>query len=397
MKNIIYKHLRRVLPRRWELILDDPRRYERGWSFYELLSAVMSGLVSGCKTLRELEVLTAAAGSRVPDTTVRDLLVQIDGEPLEEELAKQVKEANRKHELDNKELPIRLTAIDGKTISVTKYKVDDCSINRSQKGCSKYVQHVLRAFHASSSLQLLMGQERVPVGTNEKGMLPAFLDKLVQLYGRTNLLEVLSMDAGFTSIKNAQAVVDHGLYYIMALKDPRVHTITRETKEQFEDRAKADKVVVEHVNGKQITRSLYRSRAPKVRGWSHATEVWWICKETIDSRGKVTIENRYYATNLPRQRLAHGQVLKAVRLHWSIENNANWVMDVAWKEDSKPWCNQALEVLSFMRMIAYNIVARFKLRRLRSAKAYHWSWEQTLYYIKTALFPFRELPESGTL
>lgn len=395
--DIIEKHLRRVLPRRWELILDDPRRYERGWSFCELLSAVMNGMLVGCKSLRELEFLTAAAGRRVPDTTVWDLLVQIDAEPLDEELAKQVKEANRLHELDNAELPIRLTAIDGKTIAATKYKVDKYSINRSQKGCSKYVQHVLRAFHTSSSLKLLMGQEHVPVGTNEKGIFPAFLDKLVGLYGRTNLLEVFSLDAGFTSIKNAQAIVDRGLFYIMALKDPRVHTITRKTKEKFESRQKADKTEVEHAHGKQITRSLYRTPAPKVKGWHHATEVWWIRKESIDSQGKVSVENRYYATNLPRQRLSDKQVLKAVRLHWSIENNANWVLDTAWKEDTKTWCNKALEVLSLMRMMAYNIVARFKLRRLRRAKTCGWTWERTLKYIQMALFQLRPLPGSTTL
>lgn len=395
--NIIRKHLQRVLPRRLDRILDDPRRYEREWSFCQLLSVVMDGLLSGCKTLRDVEVLTAASGCRVPDTTLRDLLVQLDGEPLEEELAKQVKEANRWHELDNKELPIRLTAIDGKTIGVTKYEVDEYSLDRSKKGAPNYMHHVLRAFHTSSSLKLLMGQERVPAGTNEKGIFPTFLDKLVQLYGRTKLLEVLSMDAGFTSIGNAQAVVDHNLNYIFALKDARVHTITRESMELLGQKNKADRVEVESVNGKKITRSLYRAQAPQVSGWSHATEVWRICKETLNSKGKLTIENHYYVTNMPRQRLSHGQVLRAVRLHWSIENNANWVMDVAWKEDSKPWCNQALGVLSLMRMIAYNAVTRFKLRRLRRAKTFYWSWEQTLGFIKTVLFSFREIPDSATL
>ena len=62
-----------------------------------------------------------------------------------------------------------------------------------------------------------------------------------------------------------------------------------------------------------------------------------------------------------------------------------------------PWCNQALGVLSLMRMIAYNVVARFKLRRLRRAKTFYWSWEQTLGFIKTALFSFHEMPDSATL
>jgi len=323
--------------------------------------------------------------------------VQIDPEPLEEEIAKQVKDANRKHELDNKELPIRLTIIDGKGIGTTKYKVDEHSINRSQKGCTKYVQHVLRAFHASSSLKVLMGQQRVPVGTNEKGIFPIFLEKLVKHYGKTKLLEVLSFDAGFLSMKNAKAIVEQDLFYIMALKDPRVHTVTRMAMKLFEGRAKPDKVEKERVNGKEITRKLFRAPAPKANGWSHATQVWLIQKEVLHSSGKISSHSRYFVTNLPRQRLSHAQVLKAIRLHWSIENNANWVLDVAWKEDSRPWCNEAIELLSLMRMIAYNVVARFKVRRLRRATVNNWTWAQTLAFIKAAIFPPRLLQTATTL
>jgi hypothetical protein len=40
-----------------------------------------------------------------------------------------------------------------------------------------------------------------------------------------------------------------------------------------------------------------------------------------------------------------------------------------------------------MRMIAFNIVARFKLRRLRRSVARSWPWCQILYFIKAELFP----------
>jgi hypothetical protein len=394
----IRKHLNRMLPRRWERILDDPRRDERKWRFDHLLQVVVEALVSGCQSLREVERLTEASGRRVPDTTLRDLLVEIDPEPLEEELAKGVKEANRCHELDNKELPFRLTIIDGKCLSDTTYEVDKYSIRRTQKGCNKYVQHAIRAFHGSSTVKLLMGQERIPQGTNEKGVCVGFLEKLVQLYGTTNLLEVFSFDAGFTSIANAKAVVDLGYDYVFALKDPRVHTVTRTAMELLGTRTKPDKVELEHVNGRRIIRSLYRCQAAPVNGWSHAQEFWRIQKESTDIKsGKVTLEEHYYVTSLARARLSHSVVLKTVRTHWSIENNANWVLDVAWKEDLRPWCNRALELVSLMRMIAYNIVARFKLRRLRRVAARSWTWEQTLYFIRTALFPLDDRRAFATL
>ena len=387
----IRKHLNRVLPGRWGLILDDPRRDERKWRFDRLLQVVAEALVSGCQSLREVERLTDASGERIPDTTLHDILVKIDPKPLEEELARGVKEANRCHELDNKELPFRLTIIDGKSLSDTTYEVDRFSIRRTQKGCSKYVQHAIRAFHGSSTVKLLMGQERIPRGTNEKGVFPLFLEKLVRLYGRTNLLEVFSFDAGFTSIANAGAVIENGYDYVFALKDPRVHPITRQAMELLGARTEPDKVEREDVNGRGIVRKLYRCKAVAVKGWSHAQEFWRVQKETTHIKsGKTTIEEHYYTTSLAPSRLSNSQVLKTVRTHWSIENNANWVLDVAWKEDSRPWCNQALELVSLMRIIAYNIVARFRLRRTKQGFIRSCPWEQTLYFIKAVLFPLDE-------
>jgi len=349
----------------------------------------MDAMVSGCQSLREVERLTEVSGQRIPDTTLHDLLVAINPEPLEIEIARGVKEANRSHELDNKELPFRLTIIDGKCISDTPYEVDEYSIRRTQKGCSKYVQQVLRAFHGSSTLKLLMGQHRVPKGTNESGTCRPFLEKLKTRYGQTNLLEVFSFDAGFTSIANAQAVVDLGYDYVFALKDPRVHTVTRRAMELLGSRSEPDLEEQEQVNGRLIVRKLYRCDAVEVKGWSHAKEFWRIQKKSVHLKtGNAVVEEHYYVTSLSPSRLSHTVALKTVRAHWSIENNANWVLDFAWKEDLRPWCNQAIGLLSLLRMLAFNIVARFKVRRLRRAKAQEWPWHQILYFIKAELFQF---------
>ena len=396
--SIIKKHLERTLPRIWDKVLEDPRRCEIRWDFSELVNALMQGLISGCKSFREIEKKTGMLGRRVPDTTLHDLAVELDPEPLEEELARGVKEANRSHELDNSELPVRLTVIDGKNLSTTSKSIDKYSINRSQKGCAKYVQHVLRAFHASSRVKLLMAQQRMPRGTNEKAILTDFLDKIVAYYGRTNLLEVFSFDAGFTSAKNSKAVIERGYHYIFALKNPQMYPITRAAIELLSNKTKPDKTETEHANGKEITRTLYCCAPPQVKDWEHARQLWRLQKVTTHRRtGEVTTENRYYVTSLPACRLSPSQVLRAIRLHWSIENNANWVMDTAWEEDKRPFANIALESISLMRMIAYNIVARFKLRRLRRPAAISWSWEETLEIIKTALFPLDERRAFATL
>lgn len=380
---VIKAHFKRVLPENWCTRLKDPRRNIRSWKFQTIIEHVMNGMLSGCKHLRELEAASAHSGDRIPDTTVHDLLVQMDPEPLERELARQVKEASRNHELSDRELPIRLTVIDGKALSQTTKSIDEYSINRSQRGCQKYVQMALRAFFASSKLKLHLGQMRYKK-TNDRGAFQAFLGRLIELYGKTGLLEVISIDAGITSIKNAQYVVDNSLDYIMALKDQRSRKATQIAIE-LPDHAVPDRVEIEHKNGKTFTRTLYRHQAPEELKWPGAREIWKLVKESVDSTGRKKIETHYYVTSLPKSRLTSLQVLKTIRRHWSIENNANWVLDTAWKEDTFPWCNKALGIISLFRLLAYNVIARLKYRRLRKAEAL--PWLRLLEIVKQVLFP----------
>lgn len=387
---MVKKHIRRVLPKSWGNLLMDPRRCARSWKFSEILEVVMAGMLSGCRNLRELEFLSAMSGKRIPDTTAWDLLVQTDPTPLEREIAQGVKQAARSHELDQRELPFALTVIDGKSIRITNTELDQYCSNRSQKGCTKYVTTALRAFHASSSLKLLMGQQLVKKGTNERGTFGEFLEKLVTLYGRTKLLQVISIDAGITSIRNAQSVVDHGLDYIMALKDPRTRKATKRAIELLGELRCAQKIQREHLNGKHITRKLFRCAVPELQGWEHACEFWRVEKTTETSSGSVSIENRYFITSLEAHAVTNSNALKAVRLHWSIENNANWVMDTAWQEDDNPWCNKAVELMSLLRILAYNAVARLKLRRFRKAQHRQIPWRNVLAIVRQTLFPFNQ-------
>lgn len=380
----IDRYFNRVLFKGLQRNVADPRRSARVWKFNTLLKAIMEAMLSGCKNLRELEFLTGSAGERIPDTTVGDVLSQLSEQELELELARGVKEASRSHELDRQELPIRLTVIDGKCLSTAKYDVGNNWLRRSQKGCSKYVAMALRAYFGSSELKLHLAQSWVPKGTNERGAFPGLLEKLLRLYGNTNLLEVISVDAGIASIKNAQLVTDAGLYYIMALKNAHWSKMTQQAMSLLEQSPK--RTETEQVSGKRITRTLFRSPAPCLPRWRHAREVWRIEKVT-QTKTSTTVENHYYVTSLPKSRLTDKQVLRSVRMHWCIENNANWVFDTAWKEDRNPWANAALGVVSLLRMLAYNAVARFKFRKLRPACSKPIAWKNLLSILQTAFFP----------
>ena len=245
----------------------------------------------------------------------------------------------------------------------------------------------LRAYLVSSDLKLHLAQSWVPKGTNERGAFPVLLDKLRHLYGKTKLLEVLSLDAGITSINNAQAIKDAGFDYIMALKNAAGSKLTQQATAALQCDLKLTEV--ERINGKVITRKLFRSPAPKLPRWQHAREVWRVEKNT-ETLTSITTENHYYVTSLPKRPLTDKQVLKAIRMHWNIENNANWVLDTAWQEDKNPWDNSALGVISLLRMLAYNAVARFKLRKLKASSLIQIAWKNLLKTLQVEFFPLQK-------
>ena len=128
----------------------------------------------------------------------------------------------------------------------------------------------------------------------------------------------------------------------------------------------ADKLTVEQVNGKQVTRELWRFSISGHETWTHLKEIWRI-KQTVihKATGKLEIEERFFLSSLAPTTLTKTQVLKAIRGHWRIENNGFWVLDTAFGEDDNPWTNYALEFITRLRLMAHNFITRLMTRRLR--------------------------------
>lgn len=87
--------------------------------------------------------------------------------------------------------------------------------------------------------------------------------------------------------------------------------------------------------------------------------------------GKTSIEQRFFLSSLPGDA---GQVLRAVRGHWGIENRLHWSLDVSFREDeSRVRTSNAPENLALLRKIALNLLRQeksdrsgIKTRRLRA-------------------------------
>ena len=347
--NVIQRHIERVLEKDWWKCLKDYRyRTSREWNFGYVLEVLMAGSLTGCKTLREVETLSEVYADRVPDTTLHDMLVQIDPEGLRAELAKGVKQALREHELPKDEFPVRITAIDGKYNFNTSKPVNKFSEPIGGGGNGEQYRHMaLRAMHVSSETKLYLGQHEIESKGSETGELIEFVDQLLLYYGRTELLEVISVDAEIVSKKNAQELINRGLNYILAIKGCQAKLFAA-AQDMF-NQVTADCVTEEVYNGNQVTRRLTRSLSPAFEFWGHIQEFWKI-ETTVTTRDGTNSSNdvRYYITSLSPSKLTDKQVLAAIRMHWGIENNANWCFDVLWQEDTAPWTSRAMVLVAHL-------------------------------------------------
>jgi predicted transposase YbfD/YdcC len=387
---VVCKHVDRVLPKDWSSGISDPRS-DKGkvWNLKYVLEILLAGALTGSKTLRSLETLSEIYEERIPDTTMHSILVKLDAGSLKKQVAKGVKHALREHELPKEEFPVRITAIDGKALYTSDQSVGSESDPVGGAGKNALFRHmVLRAFYTSSATKLMLGQREIPCKKGESTEFIPFVEDLLKLYGNTDLLDVISVDAGMISKSNADALVAKGLRYIMSLKNPQQRLVDSAV-ELFQDKLPCC-TEEEIYNGREVTRTLYRAIPVDKNGWDHLQEIWKIHTKSTNLKTEACEESvRYFVTNIDISTLSDTQVLEAVRMHWGIENNSNWCLDVNWFEDTAPWSSRALVFVSYIKMLAYNIISRLKTRRLRASEHREASWRDFFKYFEHALCNLR--------
>ena len=80
----------------------------------------------------------------------------------------------------------------------------------------------------------------------------------------------------------------------------------------------------------------------------------------VGDDGERSCEVRFFISSLPPRGLSPTEKLQLVRLHWGIENNRHWTLDVIFEEDDRQPCQvsrRSVEVVCWLRALAYNLVA----------------------------------------
>jgi hypothetical protein len=356
----------------------DPR-CERGrlWPLATLLRATIVGCIAGCKSLSQVEQLTdeMSRASRqwlriprcVPDTTLRDVLVELEPTEVSRSIHAVVKAAQRRKALAPLgQLPFGVVAMDGKSTAGSSW--DDLYAQRQPHSAGLGASGMVRTMTCtliSSRVKVCLDAIPIPASTNEMGQFQDSLKKLVATYGRADLFRLITYDAGACSADNAEVVRKEQLHYLFGLKGTQPTLLAEARRLLARIPLEQAQAITADVNGPWvITRRLFITSEMAGYQWPHLETALRVRYEKRDRQGKLLeAEDRYYISSLPRPELTDEQWLLVVRLHWGVENNCHNTWDTVFKEDDHPWIEadpKGMVVVMLLRRLAYNLLALFR-------------------------------------
>ena len=261
-----------------------------------------------------------------------------------------------------------LVAIDGKT-----------SRGSHDRGNGRAALHLVSAF--ATRERLVLGQEAVAEGGCEQDTIPLLLERL----SRRGRLKgaLVSIDAIACNAKSAQAVLDAGADYLLAVKAnqpglmaeiglffadaPQSLLTTAHDADKGHGRVEERRVTVSTSVGwlEGGRRFPGEHRFPAIAAIAKVEAVTF-------EKEKRSSHTRYYVASRP---MAAADLAAAVRSHWSIENSLHWVLDVTFGEDgARSRTGHGPANMAVVRHFAINMVRSvndkrsIKLRRNRAAR-----------------------------
>jgi hypothetical protein len=396
--------------------VQDPRD-ERGqrWSLDVLLRCLLGGLMSGARSLADVEKLSTRLSRpirrllgvrrRVPDTTLRDTLCSLEPKQLRAPLHAVVRAAHRRKALEPDELPFGVVSMDGKWFSIPSsddwYTPPGVPKRRAQRQTASEEGPVVGLVRTvtcaltSIPAQPVIDVTSIPAPTNEMGIFEFSLARLCQAYPTLGLFELVTYDAGACSETNARAVRDRGLHYLFGLKGSQP-TLLEEAQRWLGARppGEADATYETLERGRRVVRRLYLGEATAApEGWQHLRTVVRVQTETFHSTGGLQhSDEHYFLSSLPRCRLTAAHWLLVIRRHWGVET-AHQALDVSFEEDDHPFIEanpRGALVVAILRRIAYTILTLFRSVTQRSDERRHVPWKELMLDLSVAFLTTTE-------
>jgi predicted transposase YbfD/YdcC len=280
----------------------------------DILVIAFCGIICGAQTYHDLEVFGNA--KRVWLSNYLSLPNGIPNadtfERIFEMLDPNVIGEKMRWLLQTDEIAGKIIAFDGKTIRGSK--------SEGNRGF-----HVLSAFLTDA--QTVIGEITCDEKSNEITAIPELLDMI-------NVKEsIITIDAMGAQTKIAEKIVAQKADYCLALKGNQSN-LHDDVRLYFEtETVENTKTTCEKGHGRIERRKYFLET--KI-DWLYSRERWaglraiGAVKATIETKGKKSVETRYFLTSLTNI----DDFARAVRAHWGIENCLHWHLDVTFADDS---------------------------------------------------------------
>lgn len=369
-------------------VADQRRQSSCRWSLSALLTAVVTAFTAGCRSLAQMESLTADASRsmrrllglarRVPDTTVRSVLIKLSPNELRKCLHRQIRAAHRRKALRPVGLPFGVVTLDGKVTAI-KGLNGPFTQRREKEGEQYGLVRSVSAVLTSSAQKACIDANPIPRSTNEMGHFLDVLAELVEIYGSLDLFRLVTYDAGACSKVHAREITGYGLDYFFNFK-PNERKLTARAKRLLAaDDVKPVEVHREKRGSQRVVRALYlTSEALTWPHWANAKTAIRVQRTVYNADGGVhSVGDRYWISSLDASELTCSQWLHLARAHWGVENNGHNTWDTVLVEDDRPWITQdgvgCLNVM-LLRRLAYNVLAfqRIAARKRRTGRLPPW-------------------------
>ena len=231
----------------------------------------------------------------------------------------------------------------------------------TKKGLPHSFVHIVSAWATTQNLTL--GQLKVEGKSNEITAIPKLLD-ILDVEGTT-----VTIDAMGCQTEIASKIIEKKADYVLALKGNQ-QSLADEVENYF-NQAEAlnfEGVECDALGSKEFGHGRIEKREiyvtedidwlPQKDKWRNLKSIVMIISERLLPGQKTSIERRYYISSLPANAL---RMANAIRKHWSIENQAHWILDVGFREDEQNAdAGNIAENLSLIRRIALNLLKQEK-------------------------------------
>lgn len=367
------------------------------WSLPQLLRIAIVCLCSGCKSLAQAEQLTVEMTPamrhylkllrRVPDTTLRTVLIAQQPDQIRHIIHRQIRAAARRKALQPRGQPFNTAMLDGKATSLPS--CDDFYAQRqSQDGKLVGVLRTMTVSLVTTAAQPCIDAIPIPAFTNEMGWFTHCVDELVAAYRGIDLFRMVAADAGSCCEANGKHARQLGLHYLFGLRANQPTLYAEAVRVLGGAQRPAASSSDQLGGGRRVERRLYLTDQMSGFEWDHLVTVLRV--ESLSfTHGKLTShEERFYISSLPISRLTPKQWQALVRCRWGVENAVHCTIDKFMREDDQPWIEadpKGAVVVALLRRIAYNLLALFRSVTLRAEHNRHTSWKSLMRWVELAL------------